>query len=78
MKVIIVGKTNCPNCVKAKKLCESVGVDFQYQTLYNDVSLEKLFEMCGGPVKSVPQVFISSNGFFEYIGGYKELKSRIS
>ena len=77
MKVTIYGKPGCSYCEQAKTLCENKGIQYEYLTVGTDIQLEQLFERCGGPVRSVPQIFINSDGFSEYVGGYNQLKAKI-
>ncbi len=78
MKAIIYGKPGCTNCDKAKMLCMTKSVPFEYKTLGADIQLEQLEEMTQTRVQSVPQIFLSQNGFFEYVGGYQDLIKKIS
>ena len=74
MELTIVGKENCPNCVKAKTLCDLKEISYKYIEINKDISIEDLFEMCGEKVKSVPQIF---NGD-KRIGGYQDLVTELS
>ena len=77
MNVTIYGKPGCTNCDKSKLLCDMKGVSYNYKTIGQDITLEQLNEMIGCSVKTVPQIFITSDGFTEYVGGYEQLKSKI-
>jgi glutaredoxin len=59
-------------------LCKTQGVDYEYKVVGADLTKEQLFELCGGPVKSVPQIFIQKDELFERIGGFTELKESFS
>ena len=76
MKVIIYGKPNCPNCTKAKNICETNNFDYEYKTVGVDITVEQLRERCG-PVKSVPQIFVMVDGFAERVGGYSDFEKYI-
>ena len=69
MHVVILGKSDCPYCVKAKELVEAKGLDYKYIDIvakgYTKVDLEVY---TGSPVETVPQIFIDS----QPIGGYTE------
>jgi len=78
MKVRIYGTPTCTYCISAKKLCEQNSIDYEYIVLANPQMIEQLSEMIGGPVKTVPQIFINSDGFDEYIGGYDEFAAEIT
>lgn len=78
MRVVIYGKPGCVNCDKAKILCTTKGVDFDYKVVGSDVQTEQLEEMVGGPVRSVPQIFImQGDGFAEYVGGFDQLREKL-
>lgn len=78
MKAIIYGKPGCPNCDKAKMLCTTKGIAYDYKQVGIDIQVEQLQEMAGGPVRSVPQIFLMEDGLAEYVGGYTDLVSKIS
>lgn len=78
MKALIYGKANCPNCQKAKSLCESKGIIYEYKVVGTDVTREQLEEHVGQPIRSVPQIFVMADGFAEYVGGYPELRDRLN
>jgi glutaredoxin len=72
-KAVVWSKPNCPNCVKAKTLLEIGGIDYTENKIGVDYTKEQLLKVV--PLaRSVPQIFL--NG--EYIGGYEELKVKIS
>jgi glutaredoxin len=62
-------KPNCPNCVKAKSLLETSGIEYSENKIGEDYTKEQLLEVVPG-ARSVPQIFL--NG--EYVGGYEELR----
>jgi len=66
--VLIYSTSNCPFCVRAKKLLESKGV--AYTELRIDENAELLLEMEARTGKrSVPQIFINN----ELVGGFDDL-----
>lgn len=77
MNVIIYGKPGCGYCVKAKSLCEAKGITYQYKQVGSDITKEQLVEMVGKEVRTVPQIFIQEDGFFNYVGGYDQLKEKL-
>lgn len=77
MKVIIYGTPQCSFCTKAKELCETHNTQYEYNTVGYDITLEALQEKVGRPIRTVPQIFVMSEGFAEYVGGYVELSNRI-
>lgn len=78
MKVIIYGKNGCTNCVKAKQYCQTRNIDFEYKEVGSDITKEQLEETIGHEIKSVPQIFVYSDGFSEYVGGYANMVSRLT
>lgn len=78
MKVQIYGTPSCGYCTKAKQLCEQSNVDYDYKTVGADITVNELQEMVGQPVRTVPQIFITQNGFSEYVGGYDQLQQKLS
>lgn len=77
MKATIYGKDGCPNCVKAVNLCKSKGIEVDYKVVGFDITKEQLEESIGRPIRTVPQIFLTSDGFSEYVGGYKELVAKL-
>lgn len=80
----VYSKPNCPNCISAKQLLESKGLNFQVFEL--DVGQEKKADVTyytAGELKervptaqSVPQIFIEGHLDSReiYIGGFNSLK----
>lgn len=75
MHVVILGKSNCPYCVKAKELVESEGLDYKYIDIiargFSKVDLEVY---TGKAVDTVPQIFVDG----QPIGGYTEFAEYIT
>jgi len=78
MKALIYGRPNCSYCEKAKALCKLKGIDIDYKVVGKDIQREQLEEMVGGIVSSVPQIFLISEGFSEYVGGYNALEAKLN
>lgn len=64
----IYGKPGCPYCEKAKKLCDTRLLKYNYYTLDKEYTREALLEMFPG-ARTVPQIRIGSTR----IGGYDQL-----
>jgi glutaredoxin 1 len=74
MHVVILGRSNCPYCVKAKELVESVGLDHKYiDIVAKGFTKEDLEVYTGCKVDTVPQIFVDG----KHIGGYTEFASYI-
>lgn len=78
MKALIYGRPGCTFCEKAKVLCKMKGIEFDYKVVGDDIQKEKLEEMVGAPISSVPQIFVIAEGFTEYVGGYTQLDARLN
>ena len=69
----IWGKTMCPYCDMAKRLCETNGYDFTYKQLGEDFDREEVFEHFPN-ARTFPQITMDG----EYIGGFTELDAHLS
>lgn len=69
----IYGKSTCPYCDKAKALCESKGLTYEYKSLGTDLDLDELLELFPN-AKTVPQIMIDGKS----VGGYHELEKYIN
>ena len=67
MFVKIYGKeVGCKFCDRAKTICELNGYDMEFIDIVSEgMGAAELSEICGTPVRSVPQIFIDE----QYIGG---------
>lgn len=73
-KYIVYGKDNCPFCNKAKALLTNKNQSFQYLIMGKDYTREELLELAPD-AKTVPQIWVDSNGELFHIGGYMELEN---
>lgn len=74
--VVIYGKTNCPWCDRAKALAEDKGLDVEYINIVEaGIDGAKLSEICGEPVRTVPQIFVD-DVFVK--GGYEGLNQLLN
>ena len=89
MKVVIYGRPQCPYCERAIELCESKGLEFDYYTVHEHITVEELTEKAkqcdtsGEPdkilIRQVPQVFVIENDVERYIhGGYQGLYKELN
>ena len=64
----VYSTTYCPYCVRAKKLLEAKGIEFEEIDLTHDEALkQKIMQQTG--MRTVPQIFIDD----KFVGGYQEL-----
>jgi glutaredoxin len=66
--ITIYGKPACPSCSKAKALCESRGLAFEYKQLDEDFTREQLFEKFP-TARTFPQIIVGDNK----VGGYEQM-----
>ena len=73
--ITIYGKTSCTFCDRAKMLCETMDVEYEYINIQEqNISKSDLEIMVGHTVSSVPQITYEDG---EYIGGFVELSTLI-
>jgi glutaredoxin-related protein len=73
MKAVVWSKENCPFCIQAKALLEQKEISFEERKIGSGWSKEQLLETVP-TARTVPQIFIDE----EYVGGYTELKAKLS
>ncbi|GLQ74187.1 glutaredoxin domain-containing protein [Vibrio penaeicida] len=76
---IVYGKATCPYCVKAKRLLDELGINYEYHdvvkdssTLYRMIPEVKAIIGEKTPV-TVPQIWLDGN----YVGGFDKLEEHI-
>ena len=79
MKVVIYGRDNCSYCKRAVELAKQLKGhgygDYEYIDITTaGIDKEKLSEIVGKPVETIPQVLIDG----QPIGGYTELAAYIN
>lgn len=67
MNVKMYGRTQgCKFCDRAKLICEMNGFELEFIDVeVNGLGAAELAEICGTPVRTVPQIFVDE----KYIGG---------
>ena len=73
MKAIVWSKDQCPFCVQAKALLESRGIEYEERNVSRDWTREQLLEAVP-TARTLPQIFLDE----EHVGGFTELKKRLS
>ncbi len=73
MKAIVWSKDQCPYCVQAKALLESRGIEYEERNVSQDWTREQLLEAVP-TARTLPQIFLEQ----EYVGGFNELRKRLS
>lgn len=67
MKVEIYGRSEgCQYCTRAKNICEAKGYDMNFIDIDEiGYGMTELQDICGAPVRTIPQIFVDDT----YIGG---------
>lgn len=74
MQVTIYGKQQCPNCVRAKELCEARGIAYEYiDFVETGMTKQELETIMGTAVSSVPQILVDGKP----VGGYSHLTAHL-
>lgn len=80
MYVMILGRSNCPYCDKAKELAELKNLRYKYMDiLAKGFTKEHLAVYVGQEVDTVPQIFIhTKSGGTIHVGGYDDFLDFVS
>lgn len=73
MKATVWSKTHCPFCDQAKALLKLKGIEYQENMIGQGYTREDLLAAVP-TARTVPQIFLDD----EYVGGFNELKQRLS
>jgi len=74
-RITIFGRKGCGFCVRAKDICEELGLEHRYIDIQEEgISKADLEKTVGKPVETVPQIFIGQ----QHIGGYNELAAKLA
>ncbi len=72
MAITVYGRDNCGYCMKAQRLLEKYGLDYDYFKVGVDIPAETVQEKAPS-ARKVPVVFFDD----EYVGGFTELEQRL-
>jgi len=67
-KALVYSITNCPYCIRAKRLLERKGIDYQEIKVDHDPQQMKMMMQLSNR-RTVPQIFVGDY----HIGGYDDL-----
>lgn len=72
-KVEIYTSSTCPYCIKAKKLLQTLGLEYTEHNVEEDFDkmCKELETKFNRQINTVPQIIINDN----YIGGYTDLEA---
>ena len=72
MKIVIYSKSNCPNCVSAKQLLKSKGLDYEEIDSEKGNTLNQLLKLWP-EARQMPQIFIDG----QRVGGLAGLQAAL-
>jgi glutaredoxin len=73
----IYGTDWCEFCIKAKELLDEKKIPYSFKNVDDGQVAEDFKKLIGKDHSSIPQIFNSSGGFHELIGGYTELSNKL-
>jgi len=73
MNIVIYTKSNCPNCVAAKQLLKSKGLDFVEADVEKIPATMELLQRQFPEVRQMPQIFIND----QRVGGLAGLQAAL-
>jgi len=77
---IIYGSPGCGFCLEAKRLLLRLEIDYTAIDIsdLDEQDKQQLQEIAGIQFRTVPQIFQAEGNKMDYIGGFKELKIKLS
>jgi glutaredoxin 3 len=72
MRIIIYTKANCPNCVSAKQLLKSKGLEYEEMD-FDDEDVRTVFTRLYPDARQMPQIFIDK----QRVGGLAGLQAAL-
>jgi glutaredoxin 3 len=73
MQITIYTKSNCPNCVSAKQLLKSKGLEYSERDLTNDIVKQAELFAAYPDARQMPQIFIDG----QRVGGLAGLQAAL-
>ena len=73
MNITIYTKSNCPNCVSAKQLLKSKGLEYSERDLTNDLVKQAELFAAYPEARQMPQIFIDG----QRVGGLAGLQAAL-
>jgi glutaredoxin 3 len=73
MSIVIYTKSNCPNCVSAKQLLKSKGLEYSERDLTNDIVKQAELFAAYPDARQMPQIFIND----QRVGGLAGLQAAL-
>ena len=72
MKATVWSKPGCPQCVSAKQLLKTKGIEYEEKNIAQGHNIQDLLELVPN-ARTMPQIWLNE----EHIGGYEQLKEKL-
>ena len=73
MKAVVWSKPGCPQCVSAKQLLKTKGIEYEEKNIAEGYKIQDLLELVPN-AKTMPQIWLGE----EHIGGFSDLQKKLS
>jgi len=73
MKAVVWSKPGCPQCVSAKQLLKTKGIEYEEKNIAEGYKIQVLLELVPN-AKTMPQIWLDE----EHIGGFSDLQKKLS
>jgi glutaredoxin 3 len=73
MKAVVWSKPGCPQCVSAKQLLKTKGIEYEEKNIAEGYKIQDLLELVPN-AKTMPQIWLDE----ELIGGFSDLQKKLS
>ena len=80
MTYMIYGTAGCGFCLEAKRLLDRLDIPYRYMDITHMDEQDKvvLQDIAGIQFRTVPQIFTMELNDMQYVGGFKELKIKVT
>ena len=72
MKAVVWSKPGCSQCVSAKQLLKTKGIEYEEKNIAQGYNIQDLLELVPN-AKTMPQIWLDE----EHIGGFSDLKEKL-
>jgi len=73
MKAVVWSKPGCSQCVSAKQLLKTKGIEYEEKNIAEGYKIQDLLELVPN-AKTMPQIWLGE----EHIGGFSDLQKKLS
>ena len=73
MKAVVWSKPGCPQCVCAKQLLKTKGIEYEEKNIAEGYKIQDLLELVPN-AKTMPQIWLDE----QHIGGFSDLQKKLN